>query len=457
MDTIKELYNRWTSLQPLKAEDRARLDRKFMLEFNYNSNHIEGNTLTYGQTEFLLLFGRAVDGANMRDLEEMKASNVGLQMVREEAANKEHHLTEYFIRTLHKTLLREDYTVAVSSAEGVVTSYTVHAGIYKTRPNSVRTKTGELFAYASPEETPALMADLLQWYNEAESKGDLSPIELASLFHYRYIRIHPFEDGNGRIARLMVNYILTKHGYPMLVVKSSDKDNYLQALNACDLVVGPVPAEGAHASFSKIGPFVEYMKKCLEQSFRISIKAAMGESIEESDDFAKELVLIEKNARKPDANESSEAIIQHKLDVFNNFHRILAARLSEALKPAHQFFNTNKSSYYISLKSDRIDLNGFILVTSYEPLTRESVGNRISVIENAKSILYWISFNGVKERYNMKDISMEVKANVVFDLQGYTFNGVKYNYGKYPDMEVIDRFISEQKAYVLKHIKEASN
>ena len=183
----------------------------------------------------------------------------------------------------------------------------------------------------------------------------------------------------------------------------------------------------------------------------------MGESIEESDDFAKELVLIEKNARKPDANESSEAIIQHKLDVFNNFHRILAARLSEALKPAHQFFNTNKSSYYISLKSDRIDLNGFILVTSYEPLTRESVGNRISVIENAKSILYWISFNGVKERYNMKDISMEVKANVVFDLQGYTFNGVKYNYGKYPDMEVIDRFISEQKAYVLKHIKEASN
>ena len=456
MNTVKELFEKWRSLQPMKEEDRMRLDRKFMLEFNYNSNHIEGNTLTYGQTEFLLLFGRAVDGADMRDLEEMKASNVGLQMVREEAANKEHHLTEYFIRTLHKTLLHENYTVTVSSAEGAVTCYTVHAGIYKTRPNSVRTKTGELFAYASPEETPALMADLLQWYNEAESKGDLSPIELASLFHYRYIRIHPFEDGNGRIARLMVNYILARHGYPMLVVKSSDKDNYLQALNACDLAVGPVPADGAHASFSQIGPFVEYMTKCLEQSFRISIRAAMGENIEESDDFAKELVLIEKNARKSGAIESSDAIIQHKLDVFNNFHRILAARLSEALKPAHQFFTTIKTNYFLSIKRGTIELNGFIILNSGNLLTKEIVGDKLYIVQNAKSILYWLSFEGVKDIYNLEDISIVINADVVFDLQGYTFNGVKYNYGKYPDMEVIDSFIAETKANVLQRIKDAS-
>lgn len=82
---------------------------------------------------------------------------------------------------------------------------------YKTRPNSVITRYGDRFEYASPQETPALMADLVGWYNEEEQKGNLSPIELAALFHYRYIRIHPFEDGNGRIARLMVNYILSRH------------------------------------------------------------------------------------------------------------------------------------------------------------------------------------------------------------------------------------------------------
>ena len=63
------------------------------------------------------------------------------------------------------------------------------------------------------------MNDLIQWYNQVESQEELSPIELVTIFHYRYIRIHPFEDGNGRIARLMVNYILLRHNYPMIVVR----------------------------------------------------------------------------------------------------------------------------------------------------------------------------------------------------------------------------------------------
>ena len=145
MNTIETLFKEWESLQPVKEEYQKRLDQKFMLEFNYNSNHIEGNTLTYGQTEMLLMFGKSVDEANMRDLEEMKASNVGLKMVKEAALDKEQHLTEYFIRTLHKTLLREDYTVYYQLPDGTNTSYVVHAGRYKTRPNSVKTATGERF------------------------------------------------------------------------------------------------------------------------------------------------------------------------------------------------------------------------------------------------------------------------------------------------------------------------
>lgn len=100
-------------------------------------------------------------------------------------------------------LLREDYTQYRTFPNGVQTSYVIHAGQYKTRPNSVITRYGDRFEYASPEETPALMTDLIDWYNEEEQKGELTPVELAAIFHYRYIRIHPFEDGNGRIARLM--------------------------------------------------------------------------------------------------------------------------------------------------------------------------------------------------------------------------------------------------------------
>ena len=184
MGKIEELYQEWQNVQPIKDEYLQRLNRKFMLEFNYNSNHIEGNTLTYGQTELLLLFGKVVDAANMKDLEDMKASNVGLNMMKDQATS-EYPLTETFIRQLHQTILREDYTVYRQLPGGQQTSYVVHAGVYKTRPNSVITRSGERFEYASPEETPALMTDLVTWYNKEEKKGDLSLAELCALFHYR--------------------------------------------------------------------------------------------------------------------------------------------------------------------------------------------------------------------------------------------------------------------------------
>ena len=263
MDRLSILLDKWNSLKPLAKEDKLRLDRKFMLEFNYNSNHIEGNTLTYGQTELLLLFGKVVNEANMKDLEEMKAHNVCLQMMVEQAQDKSSELSETFIRQLHTVMLREDFTVYRQLPGGNTTSYVVHAGCYKTRPNSVITPTGERFEYASPEETPALMYDLISWYNHEEAKGELTPIELAALFHYRYIRIHPFEDGNGRIARLLVNYILLKHDYPMVVVRSKLKKYYLKALNDTDINVGALPESGAHATLDEAKPFIEYFTDLL--------------------------------------------------------------------------------------------------------------------------------------------------------------------------------------------------
>ena len=259
--SFKKAIKAWQGIQPVSDRDREKLSRRFTIDYNYNSNHIEGNTLTYGQTEILLLFGKIVGEATVRDVQEMTASNVGLKMMSEEANLPNMPLTQNFIRTLHKTLLREDYTVYRNLPGGMQTSYTIHAGQYKTRPNSVITRYGDRFEYASPEETQALMTDLINWYNSEEELGRLSPVELAALFHYRYIRIHPFEDGNGRIARLLVNYILSRHGLPMIVVRSRKKQEYLEALHQADLIVGVIPSQGAHASLENIEPFVQYFHK----------------------------------------------------------------------------------------------------------------------------------------------------------------------------------------------------
>lgn len=263
MGKLDALLERWNSKLPLPEQLQHRLDRKFMLEFNYNSNHIEGNQLTYGQTEILLLFGKVVNPANMRDLEEMKSHDVALKMMISEAKETGKPLTEVFIRQLHQIMFREDYEEQRVVPDGTVSYYTVHVGRYKTRGNSVRTKTGELFEYASKEETPGLMYSLVKWYNEEAEKGIFSPLELATLFHYRYIRIHPFEDGNGRVARLLMNFILLRHNYPMIVVRHRDKDRYLDALAKSDVNVDSRPSFGANASIEQIAPFLDYMKDAM--------------------------------------------------------------------------------------------------------------------------------------------------------------------------------------------------
>ena len=424
-ETVNKLYQEWLSLQPLKESDQLRLNQKFMLEFNYNSNHIEGNTLTYGQTELLLMFGKVVDEANMKDLEEMKAHNVCLKMIQEEAMNNEIPLTERFIRTLHHTLLREDYIEYRQQSDGTKTSYKVHAGCYKTRPNSVITITGERFEYASPEETPALMTDLITWYNNEEKQGILSPIELATMFHYRYIRIHPFEDGNGRIARLMVNYILFRHNYPMLIVKSKDKDQYLTALNKCDIVVGLIPSIGAHADLSQLSPFIYYMEKCLINSLQICIKAAKGESIEEDDDFEKRIKILERQQ-------------QHSIKLnMDEFYRLkkyfgdLADIIKEKISNLSNFFHEIETS--VSMISGTATLEVPFKGISILCICHKSNKN---LIQNEAELRYDIIIDFNEINYFISNI------------------GKEYKYGRTPSQNDIDSLIKKVRESLLEQLEQ---
>jgi Fic family protein len=283
MNKMLQLLREWRDAQPLESSLQRRFDQSFMVDFNFNSNHLEGNTLTYGQTRLLLLFGKIKGEALFRDCEEMKAHNVGLEMMKVEALDRERPLSEHFIRDLNRTILAGDYYKV--SPDGSF-RYKIHTGVYKTRPNSVITAGGEMFEYASPEETPSLMGDLVNWYNVEEQRAVLSPVELAALFHYRYIRIHPFEDGNGRIARLLVNYILLRHHYPMMVIPTADRRNYLNALGECDTNTGKEPYNGANATLEQIQPFYDYISFYVVKKLEFASQLIQGviSDISETDD-----------------------------------------------------------------------------------------------------------------------------------------------------------------------------
>lgn len=433
MDQIEKLYKEWESLQPVSEEVQAKVDQKFMLEFNYNSNHIEGNTLTYGQTELLLIFGKVDGDAKMHDLEEMKAHNVGLKMMQEEASS-ERPLTEYFIKSLHRTLIREDYNVQ-KEINGQIVTYTVHAGQYKTRPNSVKTVTGEIFEYALPEETSALMTDLIDWYNSAVEEGKLSALELASLFHYRYIRIHPFEDGNGRIARLLVNFILLRAGYPMIIVRSNDKDKYLSALNRCDITVGLTPSDGAHAELAQIHPFVEYMESCLERALTLRIKAAKGDDIEEEDDWQKELkVKFAPKLNLPEKTKDGVSIVMAHVFL------PLIRQVNDNLKSYYSIFYSVKWTPEVGKYTQFNDIDGNVVDDIYYSSIHftyiNSVGNKVEcpifICVEFKQFGYEIAVYTVHYQFRRVPIFCEEYTYTTKDTMGVdSSKGVTNSIGKH--------------------------
>lgn len=280
---IDSLFQQMESLKPFKKTDEDRLWKKFRLEWNYNSNHIEGNTLTYGQTELLLMFDKTTGDHDMREFEEMKAHDAIVHLVRDYATDKTRELSETDIRQWNKTILVRPFWANAQTADKQPTRKLITPGEYKKEPNSVLLSNGEMFHYASPEETSIKMQELMAWYRKVSEEGNFHPVEIAALLHYKFVCIHPFDDCNGRTSRLLMNYVLFRNNYPPIIIKSADKKNYLNALNKADV--------------GDINSFVQYIAEQLLWSLEISVKAGKGESIEEDDDLDKQIDIWKKGKK----------------------------------------------------------------------------------------------------------------------------------------------------------------
>jgi Fic family protein len=288
----------WQSLQPLKREDLDRLWRKLRLDWNYHSNHIEGNTLTYGETEILLIHGQATGDHGLRDYMEMQAHDVAIDHMKSLVA-AERPLTEGDIRDFNRILIKESFWKDAITPDGQPSRIEILPGEYKKQPNNVRTASGEIFRFADPADVPIRMGELVVWLREALEKSELQPIEIASKLHHDFVLIHPFGDGNGRTARILVNYVLMRSGYLPLVVPTQQKDRYLAALRRAD-------TGDLHA-------LTVYLAGCLGKSMERGIAAAKGESIEEEDDLFKEIEVFKRRQHHAPQNvipKSDQALIE---------------------------------------------------------------------------------------------------------------------------------------------------
>ena len=212
LDQIQQRKAALDALRPLGAGTTAALDRWYDVELTYSSNALEGNTLTRIETAIVLEKGITVSGKPLRDHLEATGHQEALGYMRSLAAGNE-PLREIDIRNLHRLVLSK-----VSPEE---------AGKYSSHERAI---SGSPLRLPSPAEVPALMRDFGLWLEATPATP-----EAAFDAHEKLVTIHPFSDGNGRTARLLMNLLLLRAGYPPLVILPEDRPAYHESLHAVQI------------------------------------------------------------------------------------------------------------------------------------------------------------------------------------------------------------------------------
>lgn len=228
---ITNLFEAYQTRRPLTDEQQTALYEKLRLEWTYHSNALEGNSLTLGETAFYLREGLTSEGKPLVDYLETKNHAEAVDWLFQFVKSAE-PITEGFIKDLNALLHKGITQRPARGVNGQTIMRPITPGVYKTQPNHVLTLTGQIHEYVEPIHVHDQMQKLVAFIEVHE--GQLHPVELAAHIHYEITRIHPFDDCNGRTARLLLNLILLRAGYPPIVIKTEERRVYLETLEKAD-------------------------------------------------------------------------------------------------------------------------------------------------------------------------------------------------------------------------------
>jgi Fic family protein len=242
LDTVDELRTAWKrSIERASAEEFAEARRRTLRRHAIETGIIERlYDVSWGVTEALVAEGLTLDVAEREggvSIDALAVINTQFEALTAlvEAAREGRELSVFFIRELHQAITRHQATYEAHNELGQVLQVPLRHGQWKTQPNHVIRPDGSRLEYVPPEHVQSQMERLVELYEETEQ---LHPIVAAAWLHHRFILIHPFQDGNGRVARALVLLVLLQKDYAPLVVDRRRRDEYLRALdlaNAGDL------------------------------------------------------------------------------------------------------------------------------------------------------------------------------------------------------------------------------
>ncbi|SES85572.1 Fic family protein [Methanococcoides vulcani] len=208
---IEEKYDLLNSMRPLSADVLDRLHDEMKIMHTYHSNAIEGNTLTLSETKLVLEEGITIGGKSLREHLEASNNARAFDLIEELAKDKkpiDHILVQQIHEIVTKNILED-------------------AGKYRTK--NVRI-TGATKTSPDWSKIVKMLDVLFEKVNSAKS----DPIETSAILHHGFVEIHPFIDGNGRVARLITNLYLMGNNYPPIVLKKEDRLKYYKALRSAD-------------------------------------------------------------------------------------------------------------------------------------------------------------------------------------------------------------------------------
>lgn len=469
---IEECKIQVDSLRPISQESMVKLNERLRLEWDYNSNAIEGNTLTFSETRTLILNGYHSGNKFGRHYEEIKLHhNVLLEL--EDLVRQNIPISEVLIRNLHRELMGEKYTITTMDSNGNSTIREGRPGQYKEIPNGVR-RLGEGFRNFTPPgiQTESAMQELVSWYRHECDSPTLNPVEFASLFHFKFVSIHPFDDGNGRMARILMNLILMRNGYLPAIVRVADRERYIKALAFAQ--------DG-----DSIEPFVTHIAEETLHSMELLLKAAKGESTEDPDHLDKRIaVLSAKIARKSSGKlrrtneEMMETMEKSIVPLFNTIAVILS-KIDSLFLDKSMYFGLKKIKrdtvvHVVELQNNElVSVNfqdvpdaefdyprDFLPIAKFKPPLFLIIQNSpdSTLIDELDSVNVQVSWSRSLDKISEIDLNLSAKISVTFlaDTFRIDFDGkpIEKEYGDNLSTEECDFIANEQATFLINQIEQ---
>ncbi len=231
LDLSDQLKKEISEKKPIEGDLWKTIEEKLLIEWTYNSNAIEGSTLTQGETMFFLKNGLTIEGKPFKDFIDAKNHAEAIEFLYDVVKNNR-EISTSLIKEFNTFLLSGIKSTPAIDRYGNKTEKKATPGEYKLLPNHVLQNDGTIHKYVEPIHVASEMEILCKWIKDNIDKQH--PVAVAAIAHYNMVRIHPFDDGNGRGARILMNLVLVAKGFPPAIIKNENRRKYIEALTEAD-------------------------------------------------------------------------------------------------------------------------------------------------------------------------------------------------------------------------------